>query len=138
MTDGFICKLCNLTSASAQMHPRGMYTEGTCLTLVPQLKRLTQAVYILLLPPIQIFFNPFSCSIIFSSYPHRLCTSKNAHQPNIDGCRFTPFVNLLPRDVIRSTARYRLRVHTLRFETATWNSRLNAFVIQTCHAQSCC
>ena len=27
----------------------------------------------------------------------------------------------LPRDVIRSTARFRLRVHTLRFETATWN-----------------
>jgi hypothetical protein len=30
------------------------------------------------------------------------------------------FLNL-PRDVIRSTARFRLRVHTLRFETATWN-----------------
>jgi len=27
----------------------------------------------------------------------------------------------LPRDVIRSVARFRLRVHTLRFETATWN-----------------
>ena len=27
----------------------------------------------------------------------------------------------LPRDVIRSTARFRLCVHTLRFETATWN-----------------
>ena len=27
----------------------------------------------------------------------------------------------LPRDVIRSVARVRLRVHTLRFETATWN-----------------
>jgi hypothetical protein len=26
----------------------------------------------------------------------------------------------LPRDVIRSTACFRLRVHTLRFETATW------------------
>jgi hypothetical protein len=25
----------------------------------------------------------------------------------------------LPRDVIRSTARFRLRIHTLRFETAT-------------------
>jgi len=25
------------------------------------------------------------------------------------------------RDVIRSVARFRLRVHTLRFETATWN-----------------
>jgi hypothetical protein len=30
------------------------------------------------------------------------------------------FLNL-PRDVIRSTARFRLRVHTLRFETATWD-----------------
>jgi hypothetical protein len=30
------------------------------------------------------------------------------------------FINL-PRDVIRSTARFRLRVHTLRFETATLN-----------------
>ena len=28
----------------------------------------------------------------------------------------------LPRDVIRSVARFRLRVHTLRFETATWHS----------------
>jgi len=27
----------------------------------------------------------------------------------------------LPRDVIRSVARFRLRVHTLRFETATCN-----------------
>jgi hypothetical protein len=27
----------------------------------------------------------------------------------------------LPRDVIRSTARFRLCVHTLRFEIATWN-----------------
>ena len=31
------------------------------------------------------------------------------------------FLNLPLRDVIRSTARFRLRVHTLRFETATWN-----------------
>jgi hypothetical protein len=30
------------------------------------------------------------------------------------------FLNL-PRDVISSTARFRLCVHTLRFETATWN-----------------
>jgi hypothetical protein len=30
------------------------------------------------------------------------------------------FLNL-PRYVIRSTARFRLLVHTLRFETATWN-----------------
>ena len=30
------------------------------------------------------------------------------------------FLNL-PRDIIRSTARFRLYVHTLRFETATWN-----------------
>ena len=29
----------------------------------------------------------------------------------------------LPRDVIRSVARLRLRVHTLRFETATWSPR---------------
>jgi hypothetical protein len=29
----------------------------------------------------------------------------------------------LPRDVIRSVARFRLRVHTLRFETATWSPR---------------
>ena len=28
---------------------------------------------------------------------------------------------ILPRDVICSTARFRLRVHTLRFGTATWN-----------------
>ena len=28
----------------------------------------------------------------------------------------------LPRDVIRTVARFRLRVHTLRVETATWNS----------------
>jgi len=28
----------------------------------------------------------------------------------------------LLQDVIRSVARFRLRVHTLRFETATWNS----------------
>ena len=27
----------------------------------------------------------------------------------------------LPRDVIRTVARFRLRVHTLRVETATWN-----------------
>jgi hypothetical protein len=27
----------------------------------------------------------------------------------------------LPQDVIRSVARFRLRVHTLRFETATWS-----------------
>ena len=30
------------------------------------------------------------------------------------------FLNL-PRDVIGSTARFRLSVHTLRFETATWS-----------------
>jgi len=30
------------------------------------------------------------------------------------------FLNL-PRDVNRSTACFRLRIHTLRFETATWN-----------------
>ena len=30
------------------------------------------------------------------------------------------FLNL-PRDVICSTASFRLRVHTLRFETVTWN-----------------
>jgi len=29
----------------------------------------------------------------------------------------------LPRHVIRSVARFRLRVHTLRFETTTWSSR---------------
>ena len=27
----------------------------------------------------------------------------------------------LPQDVVHSVARFRLRVHTLRFETATWN-----------------
>ena len=27
----------------------------------------------------------------------------------------------LPRDVFRRVARFRLRVHTLRFKTATWN-----------------
>ena len=31
------------------------------------------------------------------------------------------FLNLRPRDVICSTARFRLIVQTLRFETATWN-----------------
>jgi len=31
------------------------------------------------------------------------------------------FLNNLLRDVICSTARFRLCVHTLRFETATWN-----------------
>ena len=34
------------------------------------------------------------------------------------------FLNL-PRDVIRSTARFRLCVHTLRFETATWNQSIS-------------
>ena len=29
-------------------------------------------------------------------------------------------LNYLPRDVIRSTARFRLRVHTLHFKTASW------------------
>ena len=29
----------------------------------------------------------------------------------------------LPRDVIRNVARFRLRVHTLRVETVTWNPR---------------
>eukprot|EP00983_Pelagomonas_calceolata_P046195 1140053-Pelagomonas_calceolata.AAC.1 len=29
----------------------------------------------------------------------------------------------LPHDVIRSLARFRLRVHTLCYETATWNHR---------------
>ena len=38
--------------------------------------------------------------------------------------KFPKFIFLdLPRDVIRSVARFRLRVHTLRFETATWNPR---------------
>ena len=30
---------------------------------------------------------------------------------------------ILPTDVIHSVARFRLRVHTLRFETTTWNPR---------------
>ena len=34
----------------------------------------------------------------------------------------TYFLTFLLRDVIRSLARFRLRVHTLRFKTATWNS----------------
>jgi len=29
----------------------------------------------------------------------------------------------LPHDVTRNVARFRLRVHTLRYETATWNHR---------------
>ena len=40
----------------------------------------------------------------------------------------SPYISLprylfldLPRDVIRGVARFRLRVHTLRFETATWS-----------------
>jgi hypothetical protein len=33
-----------------------------------------------------------------------------------------PYLDL-PRDVIRSVARFRLRVHTLRYETATWNPK---------------
>eukprot|EP00983_Pelagomonas_calceolata_P075301 1152941-Pelagomonas_calceolata.AAC.3 len=28
----------------------------------------------------------------------------------------------LPHDVVRSVARFRLRTHTLRYETATWNN----------------
>jgi hypothetical protein len=35
------------------------------------------------------------------------------------------FLNL-SRDIIRSAARFRLRVHTLRFETATWNHQRNS------------
>ncbi len=31
-----------------------------------------------------------------------------------------PRYMLLPRDVIRSVARFRLRAHTLRMETVTW------------------
>jgi len=41
------------------------------------------------------------------------------HSPYIPVSKFM-FLNL-PRDVIGSTARFRLSVHTLRFETATWN-----------------
>jgi len=54
----------------------------------------------------------------------------------------------LPRDVIHSAARFRLRVHTLCFETATWNpgsslpeicvrlvmmSRMNSMLFYTAH-----
>jgi hypothetical protein len=39
----------------------------------------------------------------------------------------------LPRDVICSTARFRLRVHTLRFETATW-SQSNTPTCDLCDA----
>jgi len=42
-------------------------------------------------------------------------------------------LNYLPRDVIRSTARFRLRVHTLRFETATW-SQSNSPTCDLCDA----
>jgi len=45
------------------------------------------------------------------------------------------FLNL-PRDVIRSKARFRLCVHTLRFETVTWNQSnsptKNDDVVVTC------
>ena len=39
----------------------------------------------------------------------------------------------LPRDVIRSTARFRLHVHNLRFETATW-SQSNSHTCDLCDA----
>jgi len=39
----------------------------------------------------------------------------------------------LPRDVIRSTARFRLHVHNLRFETATW-SQSNSPTCDLCDA----
>jgi len=39
----------------------------------------------------------------------------------------------LPRDVIRSTACFRIRVHTLRFETATW-SQSNSPTCDLCDA----
>ena len=35
------------------------------------------------------------------------------------------FLNL-SRDIIRSAVRFRLRVHTLRFKTATWNHQRNS------------
>jgi hypothetical protein len=41
------------------------------------------------------------------------------------------FLNL-PRNVIRSAARFRLRVHTLRFETATWNESSNSPTCDLC------
>jgi hypothetical protein len=37
----------------------------------------------------------------------------------------------LPRDVIRNTARFKLLVHTLRFEAATWNQR-NSLTCNMC------
>ena len=40
------------------------------------------------------------------------------HSPNILPKYMFPNT---PRDVIRSVARFRLHVHTLRFKTATWN-----------------
>ena len=55
---------------------------------------------------------------------------------------------ILPKDVIHSVARFRLRVHTLCFETATWNpgsslpeicvrlvmmSRMNSMLFYTAH-----
>ena len=43
------------------------------------------------------------------------------------------FLNL-PRDVIRSTARSRPCVHTLRFETATWNQS-NFLTCDLCDVQ---
>jgi len=41
----------------------------------------------------------------------------------------------LPQDVIRSVARFRLRVHTtLRFKTATWNSNSFSKLCDLCEA----
>ena len=54
-----------------------------------------------------------------------VCTActKSFGYPSSDPYRLPRYMLLdLPQDVIRSVARFRLRVHTLRVETATWNS----------------
>jgi hypothetical protein len=66
---------------------------------------------------IDFFFFGFICGWL------RPVSSRSAKQP---GWRSPPIIVTivtidLPQDVIRSVARFRLRIHTLRYETATWN-----------------
>ena len=66
--------------------------------------------------------HPRDCNSKRSTY-HQWCALPTkralvAHLPNI----LPKYMSLdLPCDVIRSVARFRLRVHTLRVETVTWN-----------------
>ena len=47
------------------------------------------------------------------------CIKSSGYPSSLYGTRY---MLDLPRDVIHSVARFRLRVHTLCFETGTWNS----------------